>query len=93
MNPRFTLSRPRKRFSAQHDVTAVGARGVDAGEHLDEGALAGSVLAAKGQDLARLEAKRNPVQGTHAREVLGDGAELEEGAAPWGYFCGGGLGH
>ena len=63
--------------SVEQDLAAVAAGGVEAREHLDERALARAVLAAESVHLARLEVQGNAVEGPYAREVLGDGPQLE----------------
>jgi len=64
-------------------LPAVAARGMDAGEHLHERALARPVLAAKSVDLARAKVERHAVEGADAGEVLGDGAKLEDYFGHW----------
>ncbi len=66
------------RRPVQEDLASISPPGVDAAERLDERALARAVLAAEDVDLALLQRERHAVQGAHAREVLGDVAELEQ---------------
>ena len=60
-----------------HDVAGVGAEGVDPGEDLHQGGLAGAVFTADGVDLAGLHPQVHLGQGFNAGEFLGDGAHLE----------------
>src|SRR5262249_61018870 len=64
--------------AVEQDLAAVGAEGVDPAEGLDERALARAVLAAQDVYLPLLEREGDAVQGAHAREVLGDVAQLEQ---------------
>jgi hypothetical protein len=52
---------------------------VNAREQLDEGGLAGAVVAQEAVDLAGAHAQRDVLQGDHATEVLRDAARLEDG--------------
>ncbi|CAM5406999.1 hypothetical protein SCALM49S_08130 [Streptomyces californicus] len=62
---------------------------VDAGEHLDEGGLAGAVLADERVDLARAQREGDVVQGDDAREPLAHGAGFEDGVGDGGPGPGG----
>ena len=64
------------RLAAQHDLALV--RGVDAGEDLHQGALAGAVLADQSVDLARQQVEIDAVERGRAAEALGDAAERED---------------
>ena len=55
---------------------------VDAGQHLDQGRLPGTVLADDGQDLARVNLQRDIVQCPGGSEALREAADLQEGGAP-----------
>src|SRR5690606_10206129 len=62
--------------SVEQHPAAVG--GVDPGEDLDQGALAGSVLAEQSVDLSRADLQIRTVEGEDAVEVLADGLRLED---------------
>ena len=62
------------RLAVERDRAAVGL--VDAGQDLDQRALAGAVLADQGVDLARDEVERDVVERLGRREALGDPAQL-----------------
>jgi hypothetical protein len=66
-------------LALEDDVAGVGPVGVDAGEDLHEGRLAGTVLAADRVDLAGADVERDLGEGLHTRELLGDRAHLEDG--------------
>jgi hypothetical protein len=51
---------------------------VDAGQDLDDGRLAGAILADERGDLARVEPERDAVERLHAGEALGDAVERED---------------
>ena len=63
-----------RRLPVQKDRPAVGL--VDAGQDLDQRALAGTVLADQGVDLAGQESERDVVEGLCRREALRDPAQL-----------------
>ena len=56
-----------------------GVHGVDAGEDLDQGRLAGAVLAHQGVDFAGVHPEVDPVQGEDAGELLADTAHPHHG--------------
>lgn len=64
-------------FAAPGDLAVVGL--VGSGEHLDQGGLAGAVLAEEAVDLAGLDLQVDAVQGADAREELGDAGHGEQG--------------
>jgi hypothetical protein len=47
-----------------------GIRGVDAGKHLDQGGLAGAVLANQAMYGSAFDDERRPIEGVHAAEAL-----------------------
>ncbi len=52
---------------------------MDAGQHLDQGRLAGAVLAEQRQDLAGVQVQADIVDGDRAAEALGDARESQQG--------------
>jgi hypothetical protein len=63
------------RHAVEQDRAAI--RLVDAGQDLDERALAGAVLAHQGVDLAGAEVHRDVGEGGGRSEALGDPAQLD----------------
>jgi hypothetical protein len=59
-------------LAVEKHFPAIGPGRVVTAEDLDEGALARTVLPAKGVDLALLQVEGDSVQSLHAREFLGD---------------------
>ena len=57
-------------------------RVLDPGQHLDDGRLAGAVLAEKADDLAGTEREREVLDRGHAEEALGDVAQFDDRRAP-----------
>ncbi len=53
---------------------------VDAGDALDQGALAGTVVADEGGDLARADVEVDAAQHVHGTETLLDAAQAEDRA-------------
>ena len=66
------------RERAAVELQAAGVGLIDAGQDLDQGRLAGAVLADQGRDLARVELEAHAVQRLHARERLADAGKLED---------------
>ena len=60
------------------DADLARVRPVDPAEHLDEGRLAGPVLAEQGVDLAGAQVEVDPVECPDAAEGLADPAQLQE---------------
>ena len=72
---RVELHRP----PLDQDLPAVGL--VDAGQDLDQGRLAGAVLADQGGHAAGPKREFGPFQGCHARKQLADAAQFEKRGA------------
>ncbi len=66
------------RLGAPATVIVAGVDGVHAGQRLDEGRLAGAVLAHERVDLARAQAEVDVVEGQHPREADGDAPHLDD---------------
>ena len=62
-------------LAVEADLAGVGLQ--DAVDHLDQRRLAGAVLAEQRVDFARADREADVVVGEHAREGLGDAAELQ----------------
>ena len=67
----------RDRLAGEEDLATV--RLVDSGDDLDEGRLAGAVLAEERVHLARIERQRNVLERLRRAEALGDVPHLEDG--------------
>src|SRR5262249_38050024 len=76
---------------AEHaHLAGIGVGGVDAREHLEERRLAGAVLAAQAEDLARRGREIGARERAHAAEALLDADQLGGGGAGLGLGSGGG---
>ena len=70
-------SEAREGTSADLDAARVGL--VDAGDHLDEGGLAGAVLAGKAVNLPRADLEAHPLESLHSSEGLDDPLDPQNG--------------
>ena len=70
------------RLAADLDLATVGR--IDPGDDLDEGGLAGAVLAQQGVDLAAMQIEAHGIERPLPREILGDVAHRQQGNARTG---------
>ena len=70
----------------EQDAAGVGA--MDAGQGLDQGRLAGAVLADQGHDFARADREAHAIEGMDAVEAHGDAAQLEDRRVRYCVFAG-----
>ncbi len=71
-----------ERLPVEADLAVIAAGRVDAGKDLDQGRLAGPVLAEQGDDLARLKGQLATVDRKDAREALGQGPRHQQWRGP-----------
>ena len=65
-------------LSLEDDVAVIGPVRVDAAEHLHQRRLAGAVLPADRVDVAAVDGEADVAERLNARELLGDGAHLQD---------------
>ena len=65
-------------YSLAFQQHTAGVEGINAGEHLDQRALARAVLAHQGVDFPAAKGEVHNIQGLHARKALGDAPHLQQ---------------
>ena len=79
---RIARGQPPQRRPVDQDAAAIRPR--HAGDDLDQGGLAGAVLAGEAVDLTPLDGERHPLQRAHRGEALADAAKLDQrGGLAW----------